>query len=102
MTDRLAGLYLPRQGGAGEVLLERDRLLIRCLKDRKRRKPYYAKFVPEGETKQRYLPGSSSEEAWEAACKLAYYEATKEHEQLPAVIPNDKKRRTSEVCARCL
>ena len=38
----------------------------------------YAKFVPEGETKQRYLPGSSSEEAWEAACKLAYYEATKE------------------------
>ena len=69
-------------------------------KDRKRRKPYYAKFVPEGETKQRYLPGSSSEEAWEAACKLAYYEATKE--QLPAVIPNDKKRRTSEVCARCL
>ena len=69
-------------------------------KDRKRRKPYYAKFVREGETKQRYLPGSSSEEAWEAACKLAYYEATKE--QLPAVIPNDKKRRTSEVCARCL
>ena len=39
-------------------------------KDRKRRKPYYAKFVPEGETKQRYLPGSSSEEAWEAACML--------------------------------
>ena len=65
-------------------------------KDRKRRKPYYAKFVPEGETKQRYLPGSSSEEAWEAACKLAYYEATKE--QLPPVIPNNKKRRSTEVC----
>ena len=67
-------------------------------KDRKRRKPYYAyaKLVPEGETQQRYLPGSSSEEAWEAACKLAYYEATKE--QLPPVIPNNKKRRTSEVC----
>ena len=25
-------------------------------KDRKRRKPYYAKFVPEGETQQRFLP----------------------------------------------
>jgi hypothetical protein len=65
-------------------------------KDRDRRKPYYAKFVPEGETQQRFLPGSSSATAWEAACKLAYYEATKE--QLPAVIPNDKKHRTTEVC----
>lgn len=64
-------------------------------KDRKRRKPYYAKFVPAGEKQQRFLPGSSSETAWEAACKLAYYEATKE--QLPAVIKNDRPRKTSEV-----
>ena len=64
-------------------------------KDRDRRKPYYAKFVPEGETKQRFLPGSSSEAAWEAVCKLAYYEATKG--QLPLVIPNGKKRRSTEV-----
>ena len=64
-------------------------------KDRKRRKLYYAKFVPEGETQQRFLPGSSSATAWEAACKLAYYEATKG--QLPLVIPNGKKRRSTEV-----
>jgi hypothetical protein len=47
-------------------------------KDRDRRKLFYAKCVPEGAKAQRFLPGSSSEEAWEAACKLAYYEATKE------------------------
>ena len=65
-------------------------------KDRDRRKPFYAKLVREGAKAQRFLPGSSSETAWEAACKLAYYQATKE--QLPAVLSNDKKRRPTEVC----
>ena len=42
-------------------------------KDAGRKKPYYAKFLPPGETKQRTLPGSSSETAWEAAAKLAFH-----------------------------
>ena len=59
-----------------------------------RRKPYYAKFKPDGETGQRTLPGSSSATAWEAAAKLAYYSALKD--ELP-----DKevrgRRRTAQV-----
>ena len=35
--------------------------------DAKRNKPYYAKYLPPGETKQRTLPGSSSAAAWEVA-----------------------------------
>ena len=42
-------------------------------KDAGRKKPYYAKFLPPGERKQRTLPGSSSETAWEAAAKLAFH-----------------------------
>ena len=64
-----------------------------------RKKPFYAKFQPEGETKQRHLPGSSSTTAWEAACKLGYYEATKE--PLPEVIPLKGKRRPTEVRTAC-
>ena len=41
--------------------------------DRKRKKPYSAKYLPEGEKKQRAVPGSSSSMAWEAAAKLAYH-----------------------------
>ena len=39
-------------------------------KDAGREKPCYAKFLPPGERKQRTLPGSSSETAWEAAAAL--------------------------------
>ena len=60
-----------------------------------RKKPYYAKFQPAPGEKQRYLPGSNSATAWEAACKLGYYEATLE--ELPPVIPLTRPRRTSEV-----
>ena len=41
-----------------------------------RKKPYYVKFKPDGEKRQRTLPGSSSSTAWEAACKYGYYLAT--------------------------
>ena len=42
-----------------------------------RKKPFYVKFKPDGEKRQRTLPGSSSASAWEAACKYGYYLATK-------------------------
>ena len=68
-------------------------------KDRKRRKPYYAKFVPEGETQLRYTPGSSSEDAWEAACKLAYYETTRSSCLLSSPTTRSAGQQR---CARCL
>ena len=42
-----------------------------------RKKPFYVKFKPDGEKRQRTLPGSSSASAWQAACKYSYYLATK-------------------------
>ena len=42
-----------------------------------RKKPFYVKFKPDGEKRQRMLPGSSSATAWEAACKYGFYLATK-------------------------
>ena len=66
--------------------------------DRKRKKPYYAKFLPDGEKKQRALPGSSSATAWEAAAKLAYYLETQA--ELPAKEAR-APRRSSEVRPPC-
>ena len=63
-------------------------------KDAGRKKPYYAKFLPPGETKQRTLPGSSSATAWEAAAKLAFHLETQA--ELPAKEPRGP-RRSSEV-----
>ena len=60
----------------------------------KRKKPFYAKYVPEGESKQRTLPGSTSATAWEAAAKLAF------HMETQAELPPTKARmprRSSEV-----
>ena len=61
-----------------------------------RKKPYYVKFKPDGEKRQRMLPGSGSATAWEAACKYGYYLATMP--ELPETGPR-KDRRPSEV--RC-
>jgi hypothetical protein len=66
-----------------------------------RKKPFYVKFKPDGEKRQRMLPGSSSATAWEAACKYGFYLATKA--ELPETEPR-KARRPSEVscaAARC-
>ena len=63
--------------------------------DRKRTKPFYAKFTPDGEKKQVRLPQSNSATAEEAACKLAIYNQTKQEIHM---IEYHKKRRSSEVC----
>ena len=59
-----------------------------------RKKPFYVKFKPDGEKRQRTLPGSSSASAWEAACKYGYYLATKA--ELPETEARNP-RRSSEV-----
>ena len=41
--------------------------------DRTHKKPFYAKYLPPGETTQRTLPDSYSATAWEAAAKLAFH-----------------------------
>ena len=63
--------------------------------DRKRTKPFYAKFTPDGQKKQVRLPQSNSATAEEAACKLAIYNQTKQEIH---TIEYHKKRRSSEVC----
>ena len=66
-----------RWGGRVLVLQRADNetgfLNVNKQKDRKRKKPYYAKYKPHGEAGQRTLPDSYSETAWEAAAKLAYH-----------------------------
>ena len=62
--------------------------------DRKRKKPFYAKYLPPDEKDQRSLPGSSSATAWEAAAKLAFHLETQA--KLPAKEPRGP-RRSSEV-----
>ena len=62
--------------------------------DRKRKKPFYAKYLPPGEKDQRSLPGSSSATAWEAAAKLDFHPETQA--ELPAKEPRGP-RRSSEV-----
>ena len=66
--------------------------------DRKRKRPYYAKYHPPGATSQRMLPGSGSATAWEAAAKLAVHLETQA--ELPDVTFR-WPRRSSEVRARC-
>ena len=63
-----------------------------------RKKPFYVKFTPDGEKRQRMLHGSGSATAWEAACKYGYYLATKT--ELPETEPR-KPRRPSEVSSVC-
>ena len=65
----------------------------------KRKKPYYVKFKVDGPEKQRTLPDSGSATAYEAACKYAYYLATKP--ELKAKEPRTT-RRSSEVSRRSL
>ena len=65
--------------------------------DANRKKPYYAKFLPAGEKKQRTLPGSSSALAWEAAAKLAFFEAGFAGE-LSKTMERLSVRRSREVC----
>ena len=70
---------------------------INCAKDKRGRKnPYYAKFLPPGEKKQRMLPGSTSATAEGAAIKLAWYVATQQ--ELRAVVPLSQPRKSAEVC----
>ena len=70
---------------------------INCAKDKRGRKnPYYAKFLPPGEKKQRMLPGSMSATAEGAATKLAWYVATQQ--ELRAVVPLSQPRKSAEVC----
>ena len=87
-----------RWGGRVLVLQRADNetgfLNVLKQKDRKRKKPYYAKYLPDGEKTQRMLPGSSSATAWEAAAKLAYH--LELQLELPAIAPR-APRRTSEV-----
>ena len=75
---------------------------INCAKDKRGRKnPYYAKFLPPGEKKQRMLPGSMSATAEGAATKLAWYVATQQ--DLRAVVPLTKPRKSAEVrCSHAL
>ena len=75
---------------------------INCAKDKRGRKnPYYAKFLPPGEKKQRMLPGSMSATAEGAATKLAWYVATQQ--ELQAVVPLTKPRKSAEVrCSHAL
>ena len=63
--------------------------------------PYYAKFLPPGEKKQRVLPGSMSATAEGAASKLAWYVATQQ--ELRAVVPLTQPRKSAEVrCSHAL
>ena len=68
--------------------------------DGKRRKPYYAKFDRGDGSKQKFLNGSSSETAEEAAMKLAYFLAGHDGELPP--VDHHLGRRPSEVSARPL
>ena len=87
-----------RWGGRVLVLQRADNetgfLNVNKQKDRKRKKPYYAKYKPHGEAGQRTLPDSYSETAWEAAAKLAYH--LEVQQQLPAKAVR-APRRSSEV-----
>ena len=66
-----------------------------------RKNPFYAKFLPPGEKKQRMLPGSTSATAEGAAIKLAWYVATQQ--ELRAVVPLTKPRKSAEVrCSHAL
>ena len=47
-------------------------LNVNKLRNSKKGPVWQAKFVPDGESKQRGLPGSCSLLAWEAAAALAY------------------------------
>ena len=70
---------------------------INCARDKQGRKnPFYAKFLPPGEKKQRMLPGSTSATAEGAAVKLAWYVATQQ--ELRAVVPLSQPRKSAEVC----
>ena len=63
-----------------------------------RKKPYYVKFKPDGEKRQRTLPGSSSSTAWEAACKYGYYLATKT--ELSETETRNPRRSSEVSCCR--
>ena len=67
-------------------------------KDAKRKKPYYAKFDPGDGSKQKFLNGSSSATAKDAAMKLAYFMAGHAEELPPVEVRGF--RRPSEVSAR--
>ena len=75
-----------------------------------RKKPFYVKFKPDGEKRQRTLPGSSSASAWEAACKCGYtnyqpapaaesepHPARRAHE--PALLRMETCERPLQACA---
>ena len=66
----------------------------------RRKKPYYVKFKPDGEKRQRTLPGSSSASAWEAACKYGYYLTTKA--ELPEIETRNTRRSSEVSCGRCV
>ena len=59
---------------------------------------YYAKFIPEGEKKQRTLPGSVSTSARESACVLAFYKVGN-HGPLPRPETRAPRRSPEVSCA---
>ena len=94
--DPLQGRHLPRPAAALAALSADNAfgfLDICHQNDRKRTKPFYAKFTPDGEKKQVRLPQSNSATAEEAACKLAIYNQTKQEIHM---IEYHKKRRSSD------